>query len=318
MEKASSLIARDWEIALIKAGFDFPLNRQEISTYCPFHSDHHKSLSINPDKGVWICHAYPDDCGRGHIRSFLAKYLGVSIWEAEKLALTDQIDAENFELFDEDVMLSVYNSGILSNEELPEITINYDRNRIPRSILDRGFEVSYLYSWECGFDAGSNSFIIPIHDRHHRKVGWVKRQREGQFPKYLYNKGFQKSRVLFGQDHLIKFQYHNDSPLPYLCIAEGPLDAMWLAQTGIPAVSLLGLYMSTEQEYLLSHTINTSEVVVCLDNDGPGIESGNRIADRLKKYFLISRINLPDDAKDVQDVRNIHKLRSIITNREII
>jgi len=42
--------------------------RGEIEIYCPMHEDRKRSASLNPEKGVWCCHA---GCGGGSIRQLV-------------------------------------------------------------------------------------------------------------------------------------------------------------------------------------------------------------------------------------------------------
>jgi len=64
-----SMVQRNWVRALELSGINVPDNKKEFNISCPFHAhDDHPSLSINAEKGVWICHA---GCGKGTIRDFL-------------------------------------------------------------------------------------------------------------------------------------------------------------------------------------------------------------------------------------------------------
>lgn len=304
-------IKRDWAKALISAGFDVPPNRAEFNISCPFHSDKVPSLSINIDKGKWICHAFPDDCGKGHIRSLLSKFLDISPIQAEKLAfdeiIKDEVDFFPSVVADEEITLE----GNFSEVNFPFVT-----EVVPKWILDRGFKISSLVKWECGFDNRSGSLAIPILDNYsEKKIGWLKRQPEGLDPKYLYSSGLPKSKILFG---LYNYQQSKDSYIigDSICLTEGPLDTLWLDQNNFPSVALLGLFLSRTQEKLLS-VIPVREIILCLDNDEAGHSATEHITKRLKKYFTISRIELPQEVKDVQDIKDKQILNDIIYNRTI-
>ena len=71
----------DWTNILIDAGLPIPIEKSEVSIVCPLHDDRVSSLSINTDKGVWICFA---GCGQGPLKSFLSKYWHISLLEVEK------------------------------------------------------------------------------------------------------------------------------------------------------------------------------------------------------------------------------------------
>lgn len=45
-----------------------PDERGEVEMYCPLHNDSKRSASLNPQKGVWFCHA---GCGGGSIKRLI-------------------------------------------------------------------------------------------------------------------------------------------------------------------------------------------------------------------------------------------------------
>lgn len=56
-------------------GFKGTGNSNEFMAKCPFHDDHHASLSINVENGLWSCHA----CGKtGNAQTFLQRLRGLS------------------------------------------------------------------------------------------------------------------------------------------------------------------------------------------------------------------------------------------------
>ena len=293
-------IKRDWLKALLQAGINFPLNKTEANLPCPFHDDKVPSLSINVQKGKWICHAYPDECGRGSLTSFLSKYLDISFLAADKLSYDG--NASYVDLIEESI-------SALEDDNAPleEIEFPFNVDVVPKWILNREFSLKTLSKWKCGFDKETGSLVIPIYDENNRLVGWSKRQPEGYHPKYLNSPGLEKNRILFGYNNL---EINRD----FFCITEGPLDTIWLDQNSFPSIALLGLSLSKKQEDLLSK-IQSREIVLCLDNDQAGIYSQIQIYRRLIKYFVVTQINLPAGIKDVQDARDPYLLRTIINNR---
>ena len=83
-------IKRDWERALIEAGIDVPLGRRQFNIVCPFHHDNTPSLSINLDSGVWICHANPEECGKGKISTLISKFLVTTVESVGLLVTTGE------------------------------------------------------------------------------------------------------------------------------------------------------------------------------------------------------------------------------------
>ena len=137
-------------------------------------------------------------------------------------------------------------------------------------------------------------------------MGHLIRTVDSEQPKYVYATGFKKSRVLFGQPLL------RDTSM--VCITEGSLDTMWLDQNGFASVAILGASLSKSQEELFS-SLQTEELVLCLDNDEAGQIGLNKAMACLSKNFVVSYIKIPKEYKDVQDVRKIDELTTIINDR---
>ena len=280
-----------WADTLIEAGIDVPISPQ-FTIRCPFHEDRVDSCAINTDKGVWICFA---GCGQGTLYSFLMKYLHISYEEAKQLVMKSQL---NFDINMFDVLIK-------DESIMPELAFPFKQGFVPEWIFNRGFNKSTLGKWGCGIDTW-NGLVIPIEDKDSRLVGWVTRKEFGT-PKYLYSKGLKKSQVLFGQ-HFLK------EKTPFVCITEGTLDTMWLDQNGFPSVAILGASLSKSQEALFS-SLHTEELVLCLDNDEAGQIGLNKAMACLCKNFVVRYIKIPKEYKDVQDVRNIDELTTIINDR---
>ena len=175
---------------------------------------------------------------------------------------------------------------------------------VPKWIFDRGFDKQSLKIWLCGISP-ANGLIIPVKDINFRTVGWITRQ-EKQIPKYLYSKGLKKSHILFGQPYIRDCEY--------VCVTEGPLDAMWLNQLGFSAVALLGMSMSEKQKDLIL-TLPTKEIILCLDNDEAGQRGKKRAFELLDNKIKVSHIDIPEEYKDVQDIKSYGILKNVIKNK---
>ena len=115
-----------------------------------------------------------------------------------------------------------------------------------------------------------------------------------------------KSHVLFGQPYI--------QDCDYVCVTEGPLDAIWLNQLGFPAVALLGMSMSEKQRDLLL-TLPTKEIILCLDNDSAGQIGKKKAIELLGNKIKVSYINIPEEYKDVQDIKSYDILSKVIKNK---
>ena len=282
----------DWTQLLLEAGFDIPLENPQFIIKCPFHDDVHASCSINVDKGMWICFR---GCGQGSLRSFIQKVFGF-----DDAALSKYLNESEFS-FD----INMFDGELpLETGELPEVEFPFTNGYVPEWIFDRGFTKKALKRWDCGIDS-ANNLIIPIKDKESRLVGWVTRQYDRE-PKYLYSKGLKKSKVLFGE--------FNIKPCSFICVTEGTLDTIWLDQHDYNSVAILGANMSTSQQEAILK-LPTDELVLCLDNDDAGRIGTDRIMSCISKRFVVSYIQLPNEYKDVQDIRDETLLKEIIKER---
>ena len=283
----------DWGKILLSADIDVPNSRSEFSIPCPFHLDNSPSCSINIDKGVWICHA---GCGQGSLKNFIKRKMGLTNSEVEQMVSESEFELD-LDFFEE------YQS---TDERLEEVGLPKDfvLGEYPEWIFKRGFIKETLKDWECGTNIYGD-LLIPIRDIASRLVGWVSRRREA-VPKYMYSKGLKKSQVLFGA--------HKLEPTPFVCITEGTLDAMWLSENGYPAVALLGMSMSKKQQQLIS-SLRTQEIVLCLDSDVAGQTGLNNALREFSNTVMNSYVQLPDNYKDVQEIKDKKILDNVINKR---
>ena len=287
-----------WKSILSQNNFDVPFGyRVEFNIKCPFHNDKMPSLSVNIEKEVWICHA---GCGQGRLDEFLARALNIPLLQITSM-LMDKIVEFDAPLISEIPLKN-------DDEEPPLIRINYDYDTsiVPTWILDRGFATTTLKQWKCGYNKTRRSLVIPVFEQD-ILIGAIERQPPDVFPKYLYTPGFKKSHTLFGEN-FIKQQE------TFVCLVEGSLDAIWLHQNNYPAVALLGVYMSRVQERKMLD-LHAKEIILCLDNDEAGRKASDNIHQKLNKYCIVSKINIPQDCKDVQDIRNPKSLKKVIFSR---
>jgi len=178
--------------------------------------------------------------------------------------------------------LETYFSGLTSKE-------------MPFWFINRGFSWKSIIDFDIRWDRWQDEIVIPVKKKV-EIVGLINRVAPGAPPpKYRYSKGFEKSKYLFGRI----------SPgEKSIMLVEGPLDAIWCVQCGIPALSLLGSLMSKAQiQELMSYRF--SEVVLGLDSDEVGQEAIRKITGQLLEAgYLLPQIKLvrwPTYAKDPQE-----------------
>ena len=282
----------DWYSVLLKYGINVPTTGQFV-LHCPLHEDRHQSCSINVDKGVWICFA---GCGQGNLKSFLHKLSGKSYKQLDE-ELEDVTWTLDFKFFDDMDLDIIPEVEITTPDGLGTIPSNH-------LIFKRGFTRDILDKWGCMCNSYGD-LSIPVKNVEEKILGWISR-RQNAIPKYLYSKGFLKSKCLFGMNHL------KTSETIYL--VEGALDAMWLDQHGFPSLAILGASVSKIQIQLLS-ALSPSEVVLSLDNDKAGQKGISKATLDMHDRFMLSYIKLPNQYKDVQEINNIETLNKIMKNK---
>ena len=284
----------DWNQALFEVGLNVPLDKTEFNIVCPLHQDRTASCGINTEKGLWTCYA---GCGGGTLKSLLINHFGVSRLKLDSMVLEQKSNFFDINLFDLSDRRGV--------EEAPEYTLQGNPRRTPNWALERGFNYKTLGDWGCRL-AEQNGLEIPVRDLNHRIVGSITRRPIAE-PKYMYSKGLPKKDILFGAERI-------RGPVPFVCVVEGSLDALWLYQHGYNAVALLGGTISTNQAEVL-RKLRTSELVMATDNDDAGKKAAKAVKACIAESFVVSYIELPVGAKDIQDVRNADDLHSVIANR---
>lgn len=188
----------------------------------------------------------------------------------------------------------------------------YQAQEIPmlQSWADRGFTTAMLLKWGIQWDEDVHAMRIPVLTDGGAIVAHIWRAPEGVEPKYRYDAGFAKSNALFGLWRL---------PNPCrerVVLVEGPLDAIWVQDCGIPCVAILGSSLSEDQlDLLLAHGIR--KVVLCFDNDSAGVQATYNARGILKKAGLWAyQAHLPGRYKDIQEVEH-GAVEAVIASAEL-
>ena len=284
----------DWYSIVVEYGVSVP-DETEFNILCPFHDDTHLSCSINLDKGVWICFA---GCGQGSLKTFIWKLSGKPFDEID-----EELKNKTWELdfsFSEGINLEEESTEVLDyGQDLLDVPSNH-------WIYKRGFTSDIVNKWKCKVNT-YNDFVIPVEDSDGNTLGWLTRRLQA-IPKYLYSKGFKKSKALFGMKYL--------ENVDTLFVVEGALDAMWLDQHGYPSVGILGAVISQAQIDLI-RSLRPTEVVLCLDNDEAGKKGIEKATIDMVNKFMLSYIDIPKEKKDLQEIKNSETLNKIIKNRTL-
>ncbi len=253
------------------------------SARCPLHDDVGPSFTIHMEEGGWRCYA---GCGSsGDLADLVAEATGDPVEEVRDRLRTGAPTTD-------DALARALAEPVMrvAAASAPD-DLTYEQGRAPQYIFDRGFTADTLRDWGVGYDAGLGAVVIPVY-MGGKLVGLVRRLVEGE-PKYK-NTRFPKQGVLLGLDNL-PFGYHDE-----IVVVEGPLDAMWLYQHGVPAVALLGSSMSEQQADLLA--VHFWSVALVFDADRAG-EVGALQAEQLlvERGIPRRRVALPVGRSDPQE-----------------
>lgn len=267
--------------------------------FCPLHENNNTpALAVNVDTGGWKCWA---GCGESDdIAKLISLATGESLSSVRRRLYKLLPDDLNETL--RDILLNL-NESISTSE--PKIEpLFYDRNRVPKYLLDRGFDKKTLKKWGIGWDIDLKAAVIPVYSEG-KLIGLIRRliNPPENMPKYLYTSGLKRSEILFGIEHIPK-------ECTRVALVEGSLDAIWLNAHGIPAVALLGASLSLSQASSLRKRF--TEVVMALDNDEAGHNAEKLAVNALSKMRIYC-IELPDKVKDVQEL-NSDQLKTIFDN----
>lgn len=178
-----------------------------------------------------------------------------------------------------------------------------------KSWAERGFTSAMLVKWGIVWDREIHAMRIPVLSEEGNQVANIWRAPEGVEPKYRYDAGFAKSEFLFGLWRLT-------NPLPMIVLVEGPLDAIWVQDCGVPCVAILGGDFSSDQlELLISRSVR--KAVLCFDNDVAGANATFNARDKLRAAGMwVYRVRLPSRYKDIQEVPH-EKVVTLVAESEL-
>lgn len=178
-----------------------------------------------------------------------------------------------------------------------------------KSLLERHFTREILAKWGIEWDPKMGAMRLPVYNRKGGDEGSIWRYPEGIHPKYRYAVGFSRNKVLYGVWRL-------PAHVPQIVLVEGPLDAIWVQEAGIPAVAILGSSLS-EQQAQLVYELRPARVLLCFDNDEAGYKARQQAVPLLQKQGCwVYKTRLPKNVKDIQEVPNA-KVASVIENAEL-
>jgi DNA primase len=297
----------DVENYLDEMGVEYYQTEKRFMVCCPFHDDANPSCGIWSDSGYFKCFA----CGEeGNFAEFISEVLEIPIWEARR-KIKGQDDISDLE------------DSILKQLKRVESELKYFKwtsfcstyspilpeTRVWEYLEDRGLSNESIsrFSVRWGGDTGKFRYraIFPITTLKGKLLSYSGRAvKAGMIPPWRNNRS--PHRTLFGISELLRTVAK--PKVPFLIIVEGIVDAVYLQQCGIPAVSNMGVSpMNMDKIRLLRQS--TKNVVLSYDGDDAGYKAmhgnGEKRGElhRLSMYMTTSVVDLPDgsDPNDLSE-----------------
>ena len=316
---------------------------------CPFHDDSHPSMSISPERQIFMCFV----CHHGgNVFTFLKDYLKIPYIEAVKMvANIGNVDISKYNLESRvkpvdqkleplyrmhDEANKIYNHYL--NTKLAIQAKEYLNNRkITDEIIETGyapnnhvllkafekmnfnkvsmFESGLIIEASNGYDRFTDRIMFPLHDASGRVVGFsgrIYKQSQNE-SKYMNSP---ESSIFIKGDTL--YNYHRVGEearqAGYIIITEGFMDVIALYKAGIKnAVAIMGTALTHGHLNLLKRLSKT--VYLCLDGDQAGRNATIKSIDiLLSAGFIVKVVDLPDklDPDEILDKRGIEELNAVI------
>lgn len=287
----------DYLNAIQRLGIKGKQNNNQYVGLCPMHHDQKPSLSISLEHGAWTCFAV---CGAGSFESLVKIVLNMDLVEAKAWIRDDEV-----------AIIPVRNPDYVEDlSATPLWKLEWEEasnEEMPIWLLNRGFTWDDINQWGIRYLQMEQKILIPYLVAG-ELIGTITRNLKSNKPKYQNSFGLVRSLYLFG---------HTKPSGPLILIVEGPLDAMWLQSHNIYGVALLGTNLSDAHVRLLR---NFNEICLAFDND----EAGELAISKASKYLVdygkrpygqVTRLRLPDGAKDVQDLA-AEELQRVVQERK--
>ena len=303
---------------------------------CPFHNEKTGSFSVSESKQLYYCFG----CGKGggvinfimEIENlsypdavrFLADRAGLAVPEEQnddgakrrKRLLELNKDAARFY----NAMLSAPEGAAAAEyakkrELTPRTVRNFGLGAAPdswdaliRAMTEKGYtkreliDAGLVSTGKNGriYDKFRNRLMFPVIDVRGDVIAFAGRSLDGSEPKYLNSPEtmlYSKRRSLYG------INFAKNTKRGSILLVEGNIDVVTLHQAGIDnAVATMGTSLTTEQTRLISRY--AKEIIICYDNDPPGIKATDRAISILKNSeFSVKVLHLPDRVVDGKKVK---------------
>ncbi len=268
---------------------------------CPFHrkmdgtEERHPSFALNLSTGLYFCHSCHE---KGNLFTFL-RDIGLSrdVIERDYRYLIDSAstnlppppDALRCRVFD----LMPIEESLLGLFEF-----------CPIELLQQGFKLETLRTFEVGYDKWFGRITYPLRDLSGKLVGLMGRNADGYGPRYkVYTKEYPMwglpertepdKRLLLWNGFRVYTSLYLNAPTEPVVVVEGFKAAMWVYQAGVKnVVALLGSYLSWEHQWTLERI--GAPVLLFLDNNYAGRKGTFDAAEVLKRSLDVRIVEYPE------------------------
>lgn len=311
-----------------------PLERKgrNYIALCPFHNDSHPSMSVSPEKQIFMCFV----CHHGgNVFTFLQEYLKISYLEAVKMvAQMGNVDLGDFTFYEEkkpvnqktepfylmheeanriykhylSTKLALEAKNYLTQRELSQDVIDHfeigyapDQNILLSAFEKSGFTKMQAYASglviesQVGYDRYHDRIMFPLHNSEGRVVGFSGRIYRSSQKEAKYMNSPESSIFIKG-DTLYNYHRVKESvrDAGKIIVLEGFMDVIALYKAGIKnAVAIMGTALTSNHLRMLKRLSN--DVVLCLDGDQAGKNAMMKCIDAMALAgFNIGVVVIPD------------------------
>lgn len=274
----------DWYRARVKP--------QEMVACSPFRNETSPSFSINLETGLWIDFGSHDSYSKGNL-TFLLSYLRnetpheVEDYLLEKYGI-DLSDVDKLEL-NIDFKVETKVSTIISVDEYKQYAY-----RSPY-LAKRGISEKVQRAFKIGFDKKANAVAFAWQDIQGNIVNIKFRSTKSKMF-YYHPTGQQLRDHIYGMHFIYKLKPET------VYLVESEIDALYLWSCGLPAIALGGSKISDKRKQLLLRC-PAKRIVLATDNDSEGFGIREKVKRILVGYKEIHDLVLPDNVKDVNDLK---------------
>ena len=318
---------------------------------CPFHGGTHRNFAVIPKKGMYHCFVCHE---AGDVFKYLMKRYGMDYPTAVRqiAGKVGIVIPEASERQGPDPREPLYSAVAVAHDWFQrQLRESPDGEAARKYLLGRDIPLETAGELGLGWAPGGSAFfeemkklgmtpqvlreagliverddgrigprfrqrlIIPIHDLRGRVVAFGGRIIGQGEPKYLNSPEtpiFHKGQQLYNL-HAAKNLIRKEE---VAVVVEGYFDTLRLVLGGIEhVVAPLGTSLTAEQAQLLTRF--TKQVVICYDNDAPGLKAAFRAADECLRAGLRTRVaTLPEglDPDDLMKSQGAEAVKQVLTD----